>query len=149
MRLLMLVSKFGRDLIDDFHNPNSWCFVNNFCGVIAVPGTQGWEDAEETSMKCVTLQVLALTGVPVFAIIEWSISDASLSFSNQGIKRGIIEVADLVAVTKSDGDLIVPARRMQAEYVSALKLLRKRSQVWRPKVSLRSVLHFSPWVAAH
>uniref|UniRef100_A0A8C3YGI1 Metabolism of cobalamin associated A n=1 Tax=Catagonus wagneri TaxID=51154 RepID=A0A8C3YGI1_9CETA len=52
----------------------------------------------------------------------------------QGIKRGIIEMADLVAVTKSDGDLIVPARRIQAEYVSALKLLRSRSGVWRPKV---------------
>ncbi|XP_015397404.1 methylmalonic aciduria type A protein, mitochondrial [Panthera pardus] len=52
----------------------------------------------------------------------------------QGIKRGIIEMADLVAVTKSDGDLIVPARRMQAEYVSALKLLHRRSEVWRPKV---------------
>ncbi|XP_003476841.4 methylmalonic aciduria type A protein, mitochondrial isoform X1 [Cavia porcellus] len=52
----------------------------------------------------------------------------------QGIKRGIIEMADLVAITKSDGDLIVPARRIQAEYVSALKLLRKRSGVWRPKV---------------
>ncbi|XP_015278422.1 PREDICTED: methylmalonic aciduria type A protein, mitochondrial [Gekko japonicus] len=52
----------------------------------------------------------------------------------QGIKRGIIEMADLVAVTKADGDLIVPARRIQAEYVSALKLLRKRSKVWSPKV---------------
>ncbi|XP_061440768.1 methylmalonic aciduria type A protein, mitochondrial isoform X1 [Rhineura floridana] len=52
----------------------------------------------------------------------------------QGIKRGIIEMADLVAVTKADGDLVVPARRIQAEYVSALKLLRTRSKVWRPKV---------------
>ncbi|KAF6095472.1 metabolism of cobalamin associated A [Phyllostomus discolor] len=52
----------------------------------------------------------------------------------QGIKRGIIEMADLVAITKSDGDLIVPARRIQAEYVSALKLLRRRSGVWQPKV---------------
>lgn len=52
----------------------------------------------------------------------------------QGIKRGIIEMADLVVITKSDGDLIVPARRIQAEYVSALKLLRRRSEVWRPKV---------------
>ncbi|XP_039731968.1 methylmalonic aciduria type A protein, mitochondrial isoform X2 [Pteropus medius] len=51
----------------------------------------------------------------------------------QGIKRGIIEMADLVAITKSDGDLIVPARRIQAEYVSALKLLRRRSKVWKPK----------------
>ncbi|XP_060249195.1 methylmalonic aciduria type A protein, mitochondrial isoform X2 [Meriones unguiculatus] len=52
----------------------------------------------------------------------------------QGIKRGIIEMADLVVITKSDGDLVVPARRIQAEYVSALKLLRRRSEVWRPKV---------------
>ncbi|XP_009873469.1 PREDICTED: methylmalonic aciduria type A protein, mitochondrial [Apaloderma vittatum] len=52
----------------------------------------------------------------------------------QGIKRGIIEMADLVAVNKADGDLVVPARRIQAEYVSAMKLLRKRSKVWRPKV---------------
>ncbi|XP_041519112.1 methylmalonic aciduria type A protein, mitochondrial isoform X2 [Microtus oregoni] len=52
----------------------------------------------------------------------------------QGIKRGIIEMADLVVITKSDGDLVVPARRIQAEYVSALKLLRRRSGVWRPKV---------------
>nr|XP_009941181.1 PREDICTED: methylmalonic aciduria type A protein, mitochondrial [Opisthocomus hoazin] len=52
----------------------------------------------------------------------------------QGIKRGIIEMADLVAINKADGDLIVPARRIQAEYISAMKLLRKRSKVWRPKV---------------
>ena len=53
-------------------------------------------------------------------------------------------MADLVAITKSDGDLVVPARRIQAEYVSALKLLRRRSGVWRLKVSLHSVLQFSP-----
>lgn len=52
----------------------------------------------------------------------------------QGIKRGIIEMADLVAINKADGDLVVPARRIQAEYISAMKLLRKRSKVWRPKV---------------
>ncbi|KAI1887432.1 hypothetical protein AGOR_G00190230 [Albula goreensis] len=52
----------------------------------------------------------------------------------QGIKRGIIEMADLVVVTKADGDLLVPARRIQAEYTSALKLLRKKSKSWTPKV---------------
>ncbi|XP_070971221.1 methylmalonic aciduria type A homolog, mitochondrial-like [Oncorhynchus clarkii lewisi] len=52
----------------------------------------------------------------------------------QGIKRGIIEKADLVVVTKADGDLLVPARRIQAEYTSALKLLRKKSKSWNPKV---------------
>ncbi|XP_048456979.1 methylmalonic aciduria type A protein, mitochondrial [Rhincodon typus] len=53
----------------------------------------------------------------------------------QGIKRGIIEMADLVVITKADGDLLVPARRMQAEYTSALKLLRNRSKNWKPKVT--------------
>lgn len=52
----------------------------------------------------------------------------------QGIKRGIIERADLVVVTKSDGELLVPARRIQAEYTSALKLLRRQSKSWNPKV---------------
>ncbi|XP_072261985.1 methylmalonic aciduria type A protein, mitochondrial isoform X2 [Pyxicephalus adspersus] len=52
----------------------------------------------------------------------------------QGIKRGIVEMADLVVVTKADGDLLIPARKIQAEYVSALKLLRKRSKVWKPQV---------------
>ncbi|GCC32967.1 methylmalonic aciduria type A protein, mitochondrial isoform X1 [Chiloscyllium punctatum] len=53
----------------------------------------------------------------------------------QGIKRGIIEMADLVVITKADGDFLVPARRMQAEYTSALKLLRYRSKNWKPKVT--------------
>ncbi|KAM5191735.1 methylmalonic aciduria type A protein, mitochondrial [Mantella aurantiaca] len=52
----------------------------------------------------------------------------------QGIKRGIVEMADLVVVTKADGDLLIPARKIQAEYVSALKLLRKRSKIWKPQV---------------
>ncbi|XP_063738795.1 methylmalonic aciduria type A protein, mitochondrial isoform X3 [Eleginops maclovinus] len=56
----------------------------------------------------------------------------------QGIKRGIIERADLVVVTKSDGDLVVPARRIQAEYTSALKLLRRQSKSWNPKVGVAS-----------
>ncbi|KAM3624370.1 uncharacterized protein V6R79_022567 [Siganus canaliculatus] len=60
----------------------------------------------------------------------------------QGIKRGIIERADLVVVTKSDGDLVVPARRIQAEYTSALKLLRRQSKSWNPKV-VRASSHSS------
>ncbi|KAL5012934.1 hypothetical protein ScPMuIL_011485 [Solemya velum] len=53
----------------------------------------------------------------------------------QGIKKGIVEVADLVIVNKSDGDLIPAARRIQMEYISALKFVRKRSRVWRPQVT--------------
>lgn len=52
----------------------------------------------------------------------------------QGIKKGIVEMADLVLVNKADGELIIPAQRIQTEYISALKLLRKKSLQWNPSV---------------
>lgn len=52
----------------------------------------------------------------------------------QGIKKGIVEVADLVVVNKSDGDLVPAAHRIQMEYVSAIKYMRKMSSVWKPQV---------------
>ena len=51
-----------------------------------------------------------------------------------GIKKGIVEVADLVVVNKSDGDLVPAARRIQMEYMSAVKYMRQRSKVWKPQV---------------
>ena len=54
-----------------------------------------------------------------------------------GIKRGIVEVSDLVVVNKSDGDLEPAARRIQAEYISALKYMRQRSKMWKPKVKCK------------
>jgi putative protein kinase ArgK-like GTPase of G3E family len=51
-----------------------------------------------------------------------------------GIKKGIVEVADLVIINKSDGELVPAARRIQAEYISALKFLRQKSKFWRPEV---------------
>lgn len=53
----------------------------------------------------------------------------------QGVKRGIVEMADLIAVTKADGDHLPECRRMAAEYTSALKFMKPRSRLWRPKVS--------------
>ncbi|AVO38737.1 methylmalonyl Co-A mutase-associated GTPase MeaB [Pukyongiella litopenaei] len=46
----------------------------------------------------------------------------------QGVKRGIMEMADLILVNKADGDLLPTARRTCADYAGALRLLRKRSQ---------------------
>lgn len=46
----------------------------------------------------------------------------------QGVKRGIMEVADLILVNKADGELLAPARRTVADYAGALRLLRKRPQ---------------------
>lgn len=46
----------------------------------------------------------------------------------QGVKRGIMEIADLVLVNKADGDLKSQATRTCADYAGALRLMRKRSQ---------------------
>ena len=46
----------------------------------------------------------------------------------QGVKRGIMEIADLILVNKADGELAAAARRTCADYAGALKLLRKRPQ---------------------
>ncbi|OUD09364.1 ATPase/protein kinase [Marivivens niveibacter] len=46
----------------------------------------------------------------------------------QGVKRGIMEIADLILVNKADGDLKPPATRTCADYAGALRLLRKRPQ---------------------
>uniref|UniRef100_UPI0040471929 methylmalonyl Co-A mutase-associated GTPase MeaB n=1 Tax=Yoonia sp. TaxID=2212373 RepID=UPI0040471929 len=46
----------------------------------------------------------------------------------QGVKRGIMEIADLILINKADGDLKPQAMRTCADYAGALRLLRKRSQ---------------------
>jgi LAO/AO transport system kinase len=46
----------------------------------------------------------------------------------QGVKRGIMEMADLILVNKADGDLKPQATRTCADYAGALRLLRKREQ---------------------
>lgn len=46
----------------------------------------------------------------------------------QGVKRGIMETADLILVNKADGDLKATAMRTVSDYAGALRLLRKRPQ---------------------
>lgn len=46
----------------------------------------------------------------------------------QGVKRGIMEMADLILVNKADGDLKPAATRTCSDYAGALRLLRKRVQ---------------------
>lgn len=46
----------------------------------------------------------------------------------QGVKRGIMEMADLILVNKADGDLAPAAARTRADYAGALHLLRRRPQ---------------------
>jgi LAO/AO transport system kinase len=46
----------------------------------------------------------------------------------QGVKRGIMEIADLILVNKADGELLATANRTCADYAGALRLLRKRPE---------------------
>ena len=61
----------------------------------------------------------------------------------QGVKRGIMEVADLVLVNKADGDLKAQAIRTCADYAGALRLMLRRPQDPQgfPKVACVSALH--------
>lgn len=51
----------------------------------------------------------------------------------QGIKRGILELADLVAINKADGDQLTHAKIAKREYETALHILRQEEQ-WQPSV---------------
>ncbi len=50
----------------------------------------------------------------------------------QGMKKGIMELADAVAITKADGDNIAPARRAQATYAQALHTVNNQSAASPP-----------------
>ncbi len=58
----------------------------------------------------------------------------------QGIKRGIMEIADLIVVNKADGALEKPAKIAQSDYAGALTLMRPKSPNWTPEVLLASAL---------
>ncbi len=52
----------------------------------------------------------------------------------QGIKRGVAELADIVAVNKADGENLAAAGRAAADYANALRLLRAPTPWWPPRV---------------
>ena len=58
----------------------------------------------------------------------------------QGLKRGVVELAELIIVNKADGDLAGPARRLAGEYQNALSLLRPLTTNWRAEVAMCSAL---------
>lgn len=61
----------------------------------------------------------------------------------QGLKRGIIELADLVVVTKADGALAGPAETTAGDYAAALRLIRPKYPEWEPSVVRCSALEGS------
>jgi len=58
----------------------------------------------------------------------------------QGIKKGLVELADMIAVNKADGDNIKRANLAAGEYRSALHILTPRSEHWQPPVVTYSAL---------
>ncbi len=61
----------------------------------------------------------------------------------QGIKRGIMELADLLVVNKADGNMLEAANHAAADYRNALNLIRPKSAGWRAEVYLASALQGS------
>lgn len=61
----------------------------------------------------------------------------------QGIKRGIMEMADAIVINKADGNNIQKARRAQAEFTNALHLFPPSPSGWVPRVQTCSSLYFS------
>ncbi|NNE32906.1 MAG: methylmalonyl Co-A mutase-associated GTPase MeaB [Winogradskyella sp.] len=59
----------------------------------------------------------------------------------QGIKRGIIEMADTIVINKADGNNIKAAKSAKVEFNRALHLYPPKSSEWTPKVSLCSALN--------
>lgn len=59
----------------------------------------------------------------------------------QGIKRGIMEMADLIVINKADGDNIKRARLAKTEYNRALHLFPMKNSGWSPTVTTCSALH--------
>jgi LAO/AO transport system kinase len=58
----------------------------------------------------------------------------------QGLKKGVVELADMIAVNKSDGDNRARATAAAAEYGAALHILSRRSPTWSPPVITCSAL---------
>jgi LAO/AO transport system kinase len=58
----------------------------------------------------------------------------------QGLKKGVVELADMIAINKADGDNVVRAKAAAAEYRAALHILSPRSPNWSPPVVTYSAL---------
>ena len=58
----------------------------------------------------------------------------------QGIKKGVVEIADMIAVNKADGDNVKRAKAAAGEYRAALHILTPRSPTWAPPVVTYSAL---------
>ncbi|MGH3678375.1 MAG: methylmalonyl Co-A mutase-associated GTPase MeaB [Mycobacterium sp.] len=61
----------------------------------------------------------------------------------QGIKKGVLELADIVVVNKADGEHEAEAKKAARELSGAIRLIYPRETLWRPPVLTMSALHGS------
>ncbi len=61
----------------------------------------------------------------------------------QGIKKGVVELADLLVVNKADGEFKAAANRAAADYANALRLLHPSTAQWTPEVRTCSAVEGS------
>jgi LAO/AO transport system kinase len=66
----------------------------------------------------------------------------------QGIKRGIVELADLILVNKADGNMQLPAEQSVTDYRNALMFMHPRSANWEVPVEACSALNGEQTVMA-
>ena len=59
----------------------------------------------------------------------------------QGIKKGVLELADVIVVNKADGEHAIEAKAAARELAGAIRLIYPRDTVWRPPVLTMSALH--------
>ncbi len=56
----------------------------------------------------------------------------------QGLKKGLIELADMIAINKADGDLAAQAKATASDYKAALHILTSQDTDWQPDVAIIS-----------
>ena len=59
----------------------------------------------------------------------------------QGIKRGIIEMADTIVINKADGENVKAAKLAKVEFNRALHMYPQKESKWQPKVLLASAIN--------
>jgi LAO/AO transport system kinase len=59
----------------------------------------------------------------------------------QGIKKGVLEIADMIVVNKADADNEIRAKQAVVHYRNALHIMQPRSPNWSPPVTMCSALH--------
>lgn len=82
--------------------------------------------------------------VSVYSMVDYFIllKLAGAGDELQGIKRGIIELADSIIINKSDGNNINAANKAQSEFKLALSLYPIKLSKWKPKVTTCSSINF-------